>query len=109
MKKVIYIINTLEIKDTNDWEISNEECLNNFKKNNNIEDITQFQILKTDKNGNFHLEKDKDGNVIVVDNIVDPIVIEDKPSQVEIDFAEYVLATEDRIAQLESKINGGAV
>lgn len=67
-----------------------------------------YSYIETDKI-NFHLEKDKDGNVIVVDNIVQPTIVEEKPSQTEIDFAQYVLDTEDRITKLENKINGGVV
>jgi hypothetical protein len=33
------------------------------------------------------------------------VITEDTPRQVEIDFAEYVISTEDRIAALENKIN----
>jgi DNA-directed RNA polymerase subunit L len=34
-----------------------------------------------------------------------PVVVADMPSQIEVEFAEYVIATEDRIAELENKIN----
>ena len=69
--------------------------------------ISDYSIIETNKEGNFHLEKDKNNNVIVIDNLSKPTITENKPTQTEIEFAEYVLATEDRIALLESKINGG--
>ncbi len=64
-----------------------------------------YSFIETELN-DFHLER-KDGTIIVVENFREPTIVEDKPTKAEVEFAEYVLATEDRIVQLENKILGG--
>lgn len=108
MKSVIYRKSDLQCISTVPSNMVAEQEIE-FNVIPNLGGIAEdYTIIQTDKE-KFHLEKDKDGNVIAVDNFVETIIAEDKPSQTEIEFAEYVLATEDRIAQLEIKINGGAV
>lgn|GEM_PF-3566429 len=92
--------------------VGNAESASTLKQEIDLNVIPNFGGLKEDYSfietelKDFHLEN-QNGVIIVVENFREPTIIEDKPTKAEVEFAEYVLATEDRIVQLENKILGG--
>lgn len=59
--------------------------------------INGKHVLETDEEAKSRIEKEKKQEL-------EYTVIEDTPTQSEINFAEYVLATEDRIESLQIEI-----
>lgn len=103
--KIIYRKSDLELMGTvpNNMTIEQEIELNVIPNFGGLKE--DYSFIETELN-DFHLEN-KNGVIIVVENFREPTIVEDKPTKAEVEFAEYVLATEDRIVQLENKILGG--